>query len=69
MISSSTDDDDHGGDGGAGDFQGSHVDIPDRASGIDFSQPQPATAGRQAYPGKGSGSKEPKIIRGCCKVM
>jgi hypothetical protein len=35
-------DDDHGGDGGACDFQCSHVDIPNRASGTDFS---PAVTG------------------------
>ena len=34
------DDDDHGGDGGAGNFQCSHIDIPDRANGIGFRRRQ-----------------------------
>ncbi len=35
-------DDDHGGDGGPGDFQCSHVDIPDRATASNSAAPQAA---------------------------
>ena len=63
-------DDDDGGDGGAGDFQCSHVDIPTRANGIE-SRPAVGAAAPafELIPERGARSKPTKIIRGCCKVM
>ncbi len=63
-------DNDHGRDGGAGDFQCSHDDIPNRPTRHRF---QAGHSGRDVFlkliPERGNRSKELKIIRGCCKVM
>ena len=59
------DDDDHGANGGAGNFQCSHIDIPDRANGILFRRRETrAQPVRRAYPGKGMRLKEAKNIPG-----
>ena len=64
------DDDDHGANGRAGNFQCSHFDIPDRANGSYFGGP---TRGRnrsgELIPETGCGSQKPKIFRAYCKVM
>ena len=52
-------DDDHGGDGGPGDFQCSHVDIPDRASSR-IRRRRSARPIRRAYPGNGKALKAAK---------
>ena len=65
------DDDDHGSNSGPGNFQCSHIDIPDRANRIGFGRSTGA-CGRphKLIAEKEDGfRKEPKIIRGCCKVM
>ena len=57
-------------DDGAGNFQCSHIDIPDRANGTYFGG---AIRGRnrsgELIPERGCGPKKPKIFRGYCKVM
>ncbi len=64
------DDDDHGANDGAGNFQCSHIDIPDRANGTYFGG---ARRGRnrsgELIPERGWGPKKPKIFRGYCNVM
>ena len=59
------DDDDHGANDGAGNFQCSHIDIPDRANGTYFGRRETrAQPVRRAYPGKRVGPKEAKNIPG-----
>ena len=62
------DDDDHGANGGAGNFQCSHIDIPDRASGTYFG----GAIRRRNRSGElipeGVGPKKPKIFRGTAKL-
>ena len=58
------DDHDHGADGGAGNFQCSHFDIPDRANGSYFGGADAAQPLRRAYPGNGMRLTEAKNIPG-----
>ena len=54
------DDDDDGPEGGAGDFQCSHVDIPDRATGINSAVPKTHATDQASLSRKGTGPKEAK---------
>ena len=58
------DDDDHGANDGADNFQSSHIDIPDRGNGTYFGRATRAQPVRRAYPGKRVGPKEAKNIPG-----
>ena len=70
MTSDQHSDNDDGGDGAAGDFQGSHDDIPDRADGIESAPPVRALPFPLELIPKGQAAQsQPKIIQGCCKVM
>ena len=51
------DDDDHGSNGGPGNFQCSHIDIPDRASGIGFGRATGAAADHTSLSRKGDGAQ------------
>ncbi len=62
ITSSSADDDDHGADGGSGEFQCSHFDFPGRANGIGFGGARWGAAGQASLSRKGTSLKEAKNI-------
>ncbi len=61
-------DHDHGGDGGPGDFQYSHVDIPDRATGIELIHVQPGVALRKSIPEGETAQSRQRYARGAAKL-